>query len=166
MLFRSRLGADRVTLVYRRTQAEMPAYEIEVEEAEEEGVRFQWLAAPTRFLGESRLESVECVAMTLGAPDADGRRRPEPVEGSEFVLHADTAVKAIGQQARLELAHWIEGAEFEHGVLKVEPLTGRVADTKFFAGGDLINGGASVVEAVRDGKRAAKAIDEWLRCRA
>jgi dihydropyrimidine dehydrogenase (NAD+) subunit PreT len=160
-----RLDADVVTVLYRRTRDEMPAYEFEVEEAEEEGVHFQWLSAPVRFVGGRRLEGVECIAMTPGAPGPDGRRRPEPVEGSEFVLAADTAVKAIGQQARLELAEWIEGAAFEHGMLKVEPLTGRVEGTAFFAGGDVINGGASVVQAVRDGKRAARAIDEWLRCR-
>ena len=161
-----RLGADRVTLVYRRTRSEMPAYDFEVEEAEEEGVRFQWLAAPTRFLGNGRLDGVECIAMTPGKPDADGRRRPEPVDGSEFVLQADTVVKAIGQQARLELADWVEGAEFAHGALKIDAQTGRVGGSRFFAGGDVVNGGASVVEAVRDGKRSAQAIDEWLRCRS
>jgi dihydropyrimidine dehydrogenase (NAD+) subunit PreT len=159
-----RLGADLVTLVYRRTRDEMPAYDFEVEEAEEEGVRFQWLAAPVRFVGDAHLEAVECVAMTLGGPGPDGRRRPEPVPGGEFLIPADTAVKAIGQQARLELVEWIDRAEFAHGKLKVEPLTGRIAGTSFFAGGDVINGGASVVEAVRDGKRSARAIDEWLRC--
>jgi dihydropyrimidine dehydrogenase (NAD+) subunit PreT len=160
-----RLGADLVTVVYRRTREEMPAYEFEAEEAAEEGVHFQWLAAPVRFVGESRLEGVECIAMTLGEPGPDGRRRPEAVDGGEFLLAADTAVKAVGQQARLELVEWIDGAEFQHGILKVEPLTGRIRGTKFFAGGDVINGGASVVQAVRDGKRAAQAIDEWLRCR-
>jgi dihydropyrimidine dehydrogenase (NAD+) subunit PreT len=161
-----RLGADLVTVLYRRTRTEMPAYEFEVEEAEEEGVHFQWLAAPMRFVGDRRLEGVECIAMTLGEPGPDGRRRPEPVAGSEFLLAAETAVKAVGQQARLELAESIEGAEFEHGILKVDPLTRRIDGTSFFAGGDVINGGASVVEAVRDGKRAAHAIDEWLRCRS
>jgi glutamate synthase (NADPH/NADH) small chain len=159
-----RLGADVVTLVYRRTRAEMPAYGFEVDEAEEDGVRFQWLAAPVRFVGGRRLEGVECVAMTLGEPGVDGRRRPQPVEGSEFVLAADTVVKAIGQQARLELGDWLEGAEFAHGMLMVDPRTGRIGGTSFFAGGDVTNGGASVVQAVSEGKRAARAIDEWLRC--
>jgi dihydropyrimidine dehydrogenase (NAD+) subunit PreT len=159
-----RLGADLVTLVYRRTRDEMPAYEFEVEEAEEEGVHFRWLAAPVRFVGDERLEAVECVAMTLGEPGPDGRRRPEPVPDGEFLVPAETAVKAIGQEARLELVEWLDRAEFSHGKLKVEPLSGRIAGTRFFAGGDVINGGASVVEAVRDGKRSARAIDEWLRC--
>jgi len=150
-----RLGAHEVTLLYRRTRAELPAYPHEVDEAEAEGVRFQWLAAPVRFLGGRRLEAVECRLMRLGAPDESGRRRPEPLEGSEFTLTADTAVKAIGQRPRSEFATWLDG---------LDPETGRTANPKVFAGGDVVNGGASVVEAVRDGKRAAKAIDGWLRC--
>jgi dihydropyrimidine dehydrogenase (NAD+) subunit PreT len=159
-----RLGADEVTLLYRRTRAELPAYPHEVDEAAEEGVRFQWLAAPVRFVGARRLEAVECRLMRLGEPDASGRRRPEPLEGSEFTLAADTAVKAIGQRPRLDLADWLDGLEFEHGALRIDPQSGRTANPKVFAGGDVVNGGASVVEAVRDGKRAADAIDEWLRC--
>jgi dihydropyrimidine dehydrogenase (NAD+) subunit PreT len=144
-----------VTLVYRRTRAELPAYPHEVVEAEDEGVRFQWLAAPVRFLGERRLAAVELRLMRLGEPDASGRRRPEPLEGSEFVVTADTAVLAIGQQARPEMATWLR---------EIDRETGRTADPKVFTGGDAVNGGASVVEAVRDGKRAANAIDGWLRC--
>ena len=150
-----RLGAAEVTLVYRRTRTEMPAYPHEVDEAEEEGVALSWLTAPVRFLGDGRLEAVECIRMRLGEPDASGRRSPTPVDGSEFMLLADTAVKAIGQQPRSELASWLEG---------FDPATGRTAHPKVFAGGDLVSGGATVVEAVRDGKRAAKAIDESLRC--
>jgi NADPH-dependent glutamate synthase beta subunit-like oxidoreductase len=142
----------------------MPAYAYEVEEAEEEGVTFGWLASPVRFVGSRRLEGVECVRMALGEPDADGRRRPEPIPGSEVVLPADTAVKAIGQQPRSELAEWIEGLELEHGVVTVDRETGRTTNPKFFAGGDVANGGTSVVQAVQEAKRAARAIDERLRC--
>jgi dihydropyrimidine dehydrogenase (NAD+) subunit PreT len=159
-----RLGAADVTMVYRRTRAEMPAYPYEIDEAEEEGVRFQWLATPVRFLGGRRLEALECRLQRLGEPDASGRRRPEPLEGSEFTLPADTAVKAIGQRPRSELAAWIDGLCFERGTLIVAAGSGRTGNPKIFAGGDVVNGGASVVEAVRDGKRAAKAIDEWLEC--
>jgi dihydropyrimidine dehydrogenase (NAD+) subunit PreT len=159
-----RLGAREVTLLYRRTEAEMPAYPHEVEEAREEGVRFQWLATPVRFLGDSRLEAVECRLMRLGEPDASGRRRPEPMAGTEFTIRADTAVKAIGQRPRAEIAEWVDGLELERGRLKVDPKTGRTTNPKFFAGGDAVNGGDSVVEAVAAGKRAARAIDEWLRC--
>jgi dihydropyrimidine dehydrogenase (NAD+) subunit PreT len=158
-----RLGAEHVTLVYRRTRAEMPAYPHEVAEAEAEGVRFAWLADPVRFLGTHRLEAVECRVMSLGEPDESGRRRPEPVPGSEFVLRADTAVKAIGQQARGALLELVAGLHVDHGALGVNSETGRTANPKFFAGGDVVNGGSSVVEAVREGKRAASAIDAWLR---
>ena len=158
-----RLGARDVTIVYRRTIDEMPAYPHEVEEAEEEGVRFQWLAAPIRFLGCGRLVAVECRTMKLGEPDASGRRRPEPVPGSEFVVPAETAVKAIGQRGRDELAELVEGLRLSRGRVEVDPLTGRTANPKFFAGGDAVNGGSSAVEAVREAKRAARAIDEALR---
>jgi glutamate synthase (NADPH/NADH) small chain len=159
-----RLGADRVTIVYRRTRAEMPAYAHEVDEADEEGVRFAWLSDPVGFLGEHHLEGVECRLMRLGEPDGTGRRRPEPIEGSEFVLRADTAVKAIGQRARTELAEWVDGVRFDHGALEIDAETGGTSNPKFFAGGDVANGGASVVEAVAAGKRAAEAIDRWLSC--
>jgi dihydropyrimidine dehydrogenase (NAD+) subunit PreT len=158
-----RLGARDVTLVYRRTLEEMPAYPHEVEEAEEEGVRFQWLAAPVRFLGHGHLVAVECQTMALGEPDESGRRRPEPVPGSEFVIPAETAVKAIGQRGRDELAELVEGLRLSRGRLEVDPATGRTANPKFFAGGDAVNGGSSAVEAVREAKLAARAIDEALR---
>ena len=160
-----RLGADDVTILYRRTEAEMPAYAHEIEEAREEGVRFRFLAAPVAFLGQSLLVEVECVEMALGEPDDSGRRRPVPREGSEFTIPADTAVKAIGQEPRSELAAWVDGLQLERGKVAVD-ADGRTGNRKFFCGGDAINGGASVVEAVRDGKRAAEAIDEELRCRS
>ena len=160
-----RLGADEVTILYRRTEAEMPAYPHEVDEAREEGVRFRFLASPVAFVGRRDLREVRCQEMALGEPDESGRRRPVPLEGSEFTLPADTAVKAIGQQPREELRDWVEGLELEHGKVVVD-RGGRTGNRRFFAGGDAINGGASVVEAVRDGKRAAQAIDEELRWRS
>jgi dihydropyrimidine dehydrogenase (NAD+) subunit PreT len=157
-----RLGATRVTMVYRRTQAQMPAYPHEVEEAREEGVDFLWLTAPTRFVGEKRLEAVECRSMRLGEPDASGRRRPVPVPGTEFLLAADTAVNAIGQQPRDELFGWIDGLKLDRGLPVVDPDTGQTANPKFFAAGDAVNGGATVVEAVRGAKVAARGVDAWL----
>jgi dihydropyrimidine dehydrogenase (NAD+) subunit PreT len=157
-----RLGARDVTLVYRRSEREMPAYAHEVEEARDEGVRFQLLAAPVRFLGGNRLVAVECQRMQLGDPDASGRRRPEPVSGSVFAIPSETAVKAIGQRGRDELAGFIDGLRLEGGRIVVDEH-GRTANPKFFAGGDAVNGGASAVEAVREAKLAAEAIDEWLR---
>jgi dihydropyrimidine dehydrogenase (NAD+) subunit PreT len=159
-----RLGAQEVTLAYRRTEAEMPAYRHEVEEAREEGVHFQWLTVPVRFVGDGWLDAVECRLMQLGEPDASGRRRPEEIPGSEFRIPADTAVIAIGQRPRAELLEWIDGLELEGGRLKADAETGRTGNPKFFAGGDAVNGGASVVQAVAEAKRAARAIDEWLRC--
>ncbi|NIQ60154.1 MAG: FAD-dependent oxidoreductase, partial [Gammaproteobacteria bacterium] len=97
-----RLGARPVTLIYRRTESEMPAYRHEVEEARDEGVRFGWLTLPVRFLGDSRLQAVECQRMRLGEPDPSGRPRPEPIPGSEFAIPARTAIKAIGQKKRTE----------------------------------------------------------------
>ncbi|HVA31938.1 MAG TPA: NAD(P)-dependent oxidoreductase [Gaiellaceae bacterium] len=159
-----RLGAEQVTMIYRRSRSEMPAYPFEIDEAANEGVHFQWLASPVRFIGDRRLQGVECRVMSLGEPDESGRRRPEPVEGSEFVLPVETAIKAIGQCGHRELASWVTGIRVEDGAVEIDPLTGQTRNPKFFAGGDAVNGGATVVEAVRDGKRAAKAIDEWLRC--
>jgi glutamate synthase (NADPH/NADH) small chain len=158
-----RLGAARVTMVYRRTRAEMPAYAHEVDEAEEEGVEFLWLTSPTRFVGAERLEAVECREMRLGEPDSSGRRRPVAIPGTEFLLAVDTAVNAIGQTPREELFGWIEGLELERGRPKVDPDTGQTTNPRFFAAGDAVNGGATVVEAVREAKIAARGVAEWLR---
>jgi dihydropyrimidine dehydrogenase (NAD+) subunit PreT len=158
-----RLGAEEVTVAYRRTEAEMPAYPHEVEEAREEGVLFAWLTAPARFLGRLRLEGVECVQMRLGEPDASGRARPEPVPGSEHVLPAETVVTAIGQSPRSELMDWVDGLVFEGARIRVDGKTGRTTSPRFYAAGDATNGGATAVEAVREGKLAARAVDADLR---
>jgi glutamate synthase (NADPH/NADH) small chain len=158
-----RLGASDVTLVYRRTRAEMPAYAHEVQEAHEEGVAFLWLTAPIRFVGDERLEAVECRSMRLGEPDGSGRRRPVAIPGTEFLLRADTAVNAIGQRPRAALFGLMEGLELERGRPKVDPETGQTTNAKFFAAGDAVNGGATVVEAVREAKIAARGVDEWVR---
>lgn len=157
-----RLGASDVTLVYRRTQAEMPAYPHEVEEAREEGVQFEWLTLPVRFLGDARLRAVECRRMRLGEPDASGRRRPVEMPGTEFVLPVDTVVKAIGQRPRTAFLQSVEGLELEAGRPVFDPATGQTGNPKFFVAGDVTNGGATVVEAVREAKLAARGVDEWL----
>jgi glutamate synthase (NADPH/NADH) small chain len=157
-----RLGAAEVTIIYRRTEAEMPAYRHEVEEARQEGVRFQWLTDPLRFMGEYRLEGMECRYMRLGEADRSGRPRPEPVPGTEFVLPIDTAVKAIGQQARNGFLKWIEGLTLDGGRIHINPETGQTTHPKYFAAGDAVTGGATVVEAVRGAKIAARGIDAWL----
>jgi dihydropyrimidine dehydrogenase (NAD+) subunit PreT len=157
-----RLGAVDVTLVYRRTEAEMPAYTHEVEEAREEGVHFEFLTVPLRFLGATRVEAIECRHARLGEPDESGRRRPEEVPGTEFLLRCDTVVKAIGQRPRATFLSWIEGVELAQGTLKIDEA-GRTGNPKYFAAGDATNGGATVVEAVRGAKIAARAADKYVR---
>ena len=157
-----RLGARHVTIVYRRTRGEMPAYGFEVDEAEREGVRFAWRRLPTRVLGTERVTGLLCAPVRLGPPDASGRRRLEPVHGAETTFRADTVVKAIGQQPLPEIAdHW-GGLELDSRGRIVVDGAGRTSDRRIYAGGDAVNGGASVVEAVAEGKRAASSIDRSL----
>ncbi len=153
-----RLGAERVTMLYRRTRDEMPAYPHEVDEAEDEGVRLEWLTVPVRFVGGVRLQAVECRRARLGEPDESGRRRPEEVPGTEFLLPVNTVVKAIGQRPRTEFLEFIQGLELDRGVIKVDPATGRTSNPRYFAAGDACNGGATVVEAVRQAKLVARAV--------
>jgi glutamate synthase (NADPH/NADH) small chain len=157
-----RLGAEEVTLVYRRTRSEMPAYEHEVEEAVEEGMRIEWLTVPLQFVGSVSLEGVLCRRCRLGEPDASGRRRPEEMPGTDFLLPVTTAVKAIGQRSRSELYAHIAGLELEDGRIKIDPESGQTTNPKYFAAGDATNGGATVVEAVRGAKIAALGVDRWV----
>jgi len=158
-----RLGATDVRLVYRRTEAEMPAFKFEVEGARADGVQFEWLTNPVQFVGEERVTGVMCQRMRLGAPDASGRARPLPQPGSEFVLPVDTVIRAIGQQPRADFLQWIEGIELKNGRPVVHPATGQTANPKYFAGGDVLNGGGTVVAAVRAAKIAALGIDAYVR---
>ncbi len=148
-----RLGADVSLLLYRRTEQEMPAYEHEVELARREGVEIRFLTSPVAFVGEGRVEGVRCAEMRLGAPDESGRRRPEPVPGSEFVIPVDTVVKAIGQRPRGEFRFLLESVDED----------GRTENPTIFAAGDAVNGGSSVVQAVAEAKRAVSALEEALR---
>ncbi len=157
-----RLGAADVTLVYRRTRAQMPAYKHEVDEALEEGMWIEWLTVPLQFVGSATLEGVLCRRCRLGEPDASGRRKPEEMPGTDFLLPVSTAVKAIGQRPRAELFALIAGLELEDGRLKVDPETGQTTNPKYFSAGDATNGGATVVEAVRGAKIAARGVDAWV----
>ncbi len=157
-----RLGASAVHLVYRRTRAEMPAYQDEVEAAEEEGVQFHFLTDPVRVLGEDRMTGVELQRQRLGAFDTSGRRRPEPVPGSEVVMEADLLIPAIGQVPDLS---WLEeglGLEVERNRLVVHDgyATGREG---IFAAGDAVTGPATVVAAIAQGNRVADQVDHYLR---
>ncbi len=157
-----RLGATDVSLVYRRSEAEMPAYPHEVAEARAEGVHFEWLTDPVRFLGDGQLTGVECRRMRLRRAGPQTRPWPEPLEGTEFVIPVDTAVKAIGQQPRRELLSWVAGLTLEDGRPVADPETGQTANPKYFAGGDVTTGGATAVEAVRWGKLIARGVAQAL----
>jgi dihydropyrimidine dehydrogenase (NAD+) subunit PreT len=158
-----RLGAREVALVYRRTENEMPAYAHERAEAWTEGVRAVWRAVPVRFLGRERLGGVAC---RLVRPAGENGRGLAEVAHSEFVLPADMAVTAIGQQPHADLLAAIDGLEVVRGRPVVDPATGRTTNPKFFAAGDAVNGGATVVEAVHGAKVAAGGIHAFLTRRA
>ncbi len=158
-----RLGAEDVVVLYRRTESEMPAFRHEVLEAKEDGVRFLWLTLPVAFLGEGHVSVVRCERMELGEPDESGRRRPQPVPGSAFDLPVDTVIKAVGQRYRTGFLAQIPGLQHERGPLEVDSATGQTGNPKFFAGGDAVNGGGTVVEAVHHGKVAAMGIDRYVR---
>jgi len=157
-----RLGADKVAILYRRTRDEMPAYEEEVEAALEEGIELHELVAPKRITGEAgKVTGIEMVRMTLGEADESGRRRPVPVEGSEFVVECDMVIPAIGQRVASEAVE--EAVQLNSwGGVEADVLTGGTSAPDVFAGGDCVSGGATVVEAIAEGQRAAVAIDRML----
>jgi len=153
-----RLGAEKVYLIYRRGRAEMPAHEIEIEEAEHEGVELVLLANPTRVIGTDNVEAVECVRMALGEPDASGRRRPEPQAGSEFILEVDNLIAAIGQA--------IDGtgaeATMDGKYMAADAATMQTALEGVFAAGDAVTGPDAAIQAVAGGRDAAFAINQYL----
>jgi len=158
-----RLGAGSVTLVYRRSRAEMPASSWEVEDAEEEGVRLHFLANPIRILGQNgKVVGVECIRMELGEPDASGRRRPIPIPGSEFVLEADLVIPAIGQTPDLTFLGDGTLSVTRRGTLAADPMTLATDVPGIFAGGDAVSGPATAIEAIAAGKRAAESIHRYL----
>ncbi|MBE3581384.1 MAG: FAD-dependent oxidoreductase [Thermoanaerobacteraceae bacterium] len=159
-----RLGFEEVYLLYRRSRAEMPANECEVRDAEAEGVKFYFQANPVRIVAEDgKVKGVECVRMELGEPDASGRRRPVPVPGSEFFLPCEVVVPAIGQVADLSFLDGTEGIELtKGGTIAVDPVTLATKVPGVFAGGDIVLGPRTVVEAVAQGNRAALSIDQYL----
>jgi len=155
-----RLGAKEVTIVYRRTQAEMPASPEEIDEALAEGVQVYFLASPSRIISQDRRVELECIRMELGAMDASGRRRPEPIEGSEFIMGFDTIIAAIGQ--RPEIPQQFNLAIGRGNVIEVDPDTLATNREGVFAGGDVVSGPASVIEAIAAGRQAAISIDKYL----
>jgi len=158
-----RLGAQEVTLVYRRTQTEMPARDEEIEHAIEEGVRLVELAAPLEVVGEDGwVTGLRLQKMELGSADASGRRRPVAVKGEEWVLPCDTVVSAIGTLANPHIHEIADVALNEWGYLETDE-EGRTSNPRIFAGGDIVTGAATVILAMGAGKTAAVAIDHALR---
>lgn len=155
-----RLGAEEVNIIYRRTQAEMPASREEIKEALEEGVQIHYLAAPSKIFSRNGTVELESIRMELGVMDTSGRRRPEPIEGSEFIMSFDTIIAAIGQ--RPEIPQEFNLAVGRGNVIKVDPDTLATSREGVFAGGDTITGPASVIEAIADGRQAAISIDKYL----
>jgi NADH-quinone oxidoreductase subunit F len=156
---------EDVHLIYRRTRKEMPAFEEEVEALLEEGAKLQFLTAPNRVLTENgRMAGLECVRMELGEPDESGRRRPVKIEGSEFVVELDTLLVAIGEQADVRFlgrGHDIEISD-RSGTIVCEDTT-QTSRPGVFAGGDVVTGPDTVIEAMAAGKVAAEMIDRYIR---
>lgn len=182
-----RNGAEHVTLVYRRTREEMPAEPYEVDEALHEGVEMMYLTAPDRITAEAGgAKQLHCLRMELGEPDRTGRRRPVPVEGSDFVIEADTIIGAIGQSTDAGFLYyevpsnpknWVRGRRSggestafddlplrlnQWGDINVDGRTMQSSESKIFAGGDCVTGPATVIQAVAAGRRAAAAMDEFV----
>jgi NAD-dependent dihydropyrimidine dehydrogenase PreA subunit len=154
------LGATQVVMLYRRGEADMPAFAHEVALAKREGVELMTQVAPVEFVGSDHVTGVKCVRMRLGAPDASGRPRPEPIPGSEFIVEADTVVKAIGQKPHTDLFNAL-GITMQGNAVQIDQEM-RTSVAGIFAGGDCVNGGATVVQSVRDGRKAARAINRML----
>jgi glutamate synthase (NADPH/NADH) small chain len=161
-----RLGAEEVSIVYRRGEDEMPARREEIEHAKEEGITFRLLTNPVRILGDEKFNAtaVECIKMELGEPDKSGRRSPVPVEGSEFTIPADVVVIAIGTSPNPMIFKGSEGLDQnKRGTVVADEETGATSKCGVFAGGDVVTGAATVISAMGAGKKAAKAIDEYLK---
>jgi len=159
-----RLGGN-VTVLYRRTEEYMPARREEVINAKEEGINFMFLAAPIRFIGDEKgnVQKVECIRMKLGEPDQSGRRRPIPIEGSEFTLDTDTVIVAIGQKPNSLPVRGEKDIKItSHGTIVVNPETGETGRPGVFAAGDIVTGNATVISAMAGGKIAARAIHKFL----
>ncbi|MFQ5428168.1 MAG: NADPH-dependent glutamate synthase [Thermodesulfobacteriota bacterium] len=161
-----RLGPEQVSIVYRRSREEMPARQEEIHHGEEEGLKFQLLTNPKRFIGDhdGKLTSVECVKMELGEPDESGRRRPVEIKGSEFILECDIAIISVGNDVNplvpdstpdMRITKW--------GTIIIDQDTGRTNKKGVFAGGDIVRGGATVILAMGDARRAANSMHEFLK---
>ena len=160
-----RLGAKEVTIAYRRTRAEMPAQEEEIEEAAHEGIMMEYLTAPTRLLVENDLiKGMECIRMQLSDLDESGRPRPVPIPGSEFEIEADTIIPAVSQSPDLSFLDQKDGIKTTRwGGIEADPLTLETSVKGIFAGGDVVTGPQTYIDAVGAGRKAAISIDRYLR---
>ncbi len=160
-----RLGAEHVFLIYRRSKKEMPAREEEIAHAEEEGIEFMLLTNPIRYIGDDRgfVKQMECIKMKLGEEDASGRRRPIPIEGSEFKMDVDQVIVAIGTTPNPIIATTTQGLKTgRHGIIEVDENM-QTSVRGVFAGGDIVTGAATVITAMGAGRKAAASIDKYLR---
>jgi glutamate synthase (NADPH/NADH) small chain len=161
-----RLGAQESIIVYRRSREEMPARAEEIDHAEEEGVKFRLLATPIAIHGDDKghVKELECIQNQLGELDASGRRRPVPIQGSNFRILADIVIIAIGQSPSPLIPKTTPDLKTgKDGVVTIDDETGKTSKKGVFAGGDVATGGATVILAMGQGKKAAKAIDEYLK---
>jgi glutamate synthase (NADPH) small chain len=158
-------GTEKVYVIYRRSENEMPANRDEIENAKEEGIIFNFLTTPVRFIGDGRgrLKSVECIRLELGEPDSSGRRRPVPIAGSEHTVDVDIAVLALGTKPNPLIPLNTPDLEItKYGTIKADE-NGRTSKEGVWAGGDIVTGGATVISAIAAGRRSAADIDAWLR---
>ena len=161
-----RIGADKVSIIYRRSEEELPARREEVENAKEEGIIFKLLTNPKQFLGNEQnwVVGMECYEMELGEPDDSGRRRPIVKPGSEFVIETDVVIVALGTTPNPLIASTTEGLETgKRGTVIADEATSRTVKDKVWAGGDIVTGSATVISAMGAGRRAADDIDKFLR---
>lgn len=160
-----RLGAEEVHIVYRRSREEAPARKEELENAEEEGIIFDFLMSPVRYFGDEKgkVRAMEVLRMELGEPDSSGRRRPVPVKGSEFTMEVDMVVVAIGSGANPLVTKSTRGLETNKwGYIVADPETGKTMKKGVWAGGDIVTGSATVILAMGAGRKAARSIHEYL----
>ena len=160
-----RLGAEKAYLIYRRSREEMPARQEEIHHAEEEGIELHLLTNPVRYIGNDKgwVVGVECLKMELGEPDESGRRRPVPVKGSEFVIDIDTVVVAIGAGANPLVQSTTPGLNTNKwNYIVADEETGQTSREGVFAGGDIVTGSATVILALGAGRKAARAIHQYL----
>ena len=159
-----RLGAEAV-IVYRRGEAELPARKEEVHHAKEEGIEFRMLTNPTRVIGDERgwVKAISCVRMELGEPDESGRRSPVVVDGSDFEVECDVVIMALGTSPNPLLKQTTEGLETNRRGCIVADENGATTREGVFAGGDVVTGAATVILAMGAGRKAARAIDEYIK---